>query len=395
MTWLAAVALLVVAAAQTPAPASASAPSADELFAQGVRLQQAGEITGAIQAYEAALATQPDRFDVRSNLGAAYARLGQYDQAIEQYQAALSRVPEQAQVRFNLALALYKAARIAEAQRELQRVLDQDPANRRVVLLLADCHLQMGNDAAVVSLLVPWEGELENDRAFAYLLGNALLRQNELLRGQRYIDRLFRGGETAEAHLLMGIAHLQRRDSREAIPEFERAIALNATLPTAHALLGRAQLELTRRDEAVVSFQRELEQNPNDFESNLYLGLLLKDENRFDESYEHLTRAGRLRSQDPAVLYGLGALHLAAGREDEAQRALERVTAAAPDYRQAHVLLAVIYYRQQKKDLGDRERAIIEKLTAAQQSREPAANAANAANTAKPVDAASRDKREP
>jgi tetratricopeptide (TPR) repeat protein len=369
-------ALLVVcalAATQAQLQAQAPAPSADEAFKQGVRLQQSGDLAAAIAAYETALTTQPDRVDVRSNLGAAYAGLGRYDEAIEQYQAALSRVPAQSQIRFNLALALYKAARIAAAQGELQRVVEQEPGNRRAVLLLADCHLQMGNDAAVVSLLTPWEAAFAQDRAFAYLLGNALLRQNEWERGQRYVDRLFRDGETAEAHLLMGVAHLQRRDNREAVPELERAIALNPALPTAHALLGRALLELTRRDEAVVAFRRELEGNPNDFESNLYLGLLLKDENLFDESYQHLMRAGRLRSQDPAVLYGLGALHLAAGREEEAQQALEGVAAAAPDYRQAHVLLAVIYYRQHKKALGDRERAIVEKLTAEQQSREPGA----------------------
>ena len=73
--------------------------------------------------------------------------------------------------------------------------------------------------------------------------------------------------------------------------------------------------------------ERELARNPNDFDANLYLGLFLKDEGRLDEAQEHLKRAGRLRSQDPAVLYALGSLHLAAGRAEEARKALETVTA--------------------------------------------------------------------
>ena len=45
----------------------------------------------------------------------------------------------------------------------------------------------------------------------------------------------------------------------------------------------------------------------------------------------------------------------------------------APLWAQAHVLLATAYYRQKKKELGDRHRDIAEKLRAEQQAREPGA----------------------
>jgi tetratricopeptide (TPR) repeat protein len=356
----------LAASAQTP-------PDADALFARGVQLHQSGDILGAIEAYQAALEKEPGRVDARSNLGAAYARLGRHDEAVEHYRVVLEHVPGQVQVRFNLALAFYKAARIAEAVPELERVVAEEPANRNAVLLLADCRLQMGNDQGVVSLLAPREEEFKEDRLYAYLLGNALLRRNELMRGQAFIDRLFGGGESAEGRLLMGVAHLRRSDNRLAVPELERAVALNPELPTVHSLLGRALVGAGRRDDALQAFRRELERNPNDFDSNLYLGLFLKDDQKLDEAYEHLKRAARLRSNDPAVLYGLGALHLAAGRTEEAEKALEQVTTRVPDYRQGHVLLATAYYRQKKKDLGDRHRAIAEKLRAEQQAREPGA----------------------
>jgi tetratricopeptide (TPR) repeat protein len=129
-----------------------------------------------------------------------------------------------------------------------------------------------------------------------------------------------------------------------------------------------------RRADATEAFRREIANNPNDFESNLYLGLLLKDENQLDESYEHLKRASRLRPEEPRVLYGLGGLHLAAGRLEEAQKALETVTTAVPDYAQAHVLLATVYYRQKNKELGDRHKATAERLQAERQAREPGAD---------------------
>jgi tetratricopeptide (TPR) repeat protein len=194
------------------------------------------------------------------------------------------------------------------------------------------------------------------------------------MRGQAYIDRLFRDGETAEAHLLLGAAHLKRNDYRAALPELERAAQLNSDLPTVHSLLGRALMAMGRREEALEAFRRELAKNPNDFDSNVYVGLFLKEDGKLDDAYSYLRRAGRLRPRDPAALYALGALDLAAGRVDEAQHALESVTAQVPSYRQAHVLLATVYYRQKKKNLGDQHRELAERLRAEQQAREPGAD---------------------
>jgi tetratricopeptide (TPR) repeat protein len=241
------------------------------------------------------------------------------------------------------------------------------------VLLLADCRAQMGDDAAVVALLGPREAELGEDRLYCYLLGNALIKRNELLRGQTYIDRLFKGGDSGEARLLMGVAYLTRGDNRQAVVELEKAVELNPALPGGYSVLGRALMRAGRREDALVAFEKELQKNPNDFDSNLYRGLFLKDDNRLDEAYEHLKRASRLRAEDPGVLYTMGALHLAAGRVEEARKALESVTLQAPSYRQAHVLLAQAYYRQKNKEAGDRHQAIAEKLRAEQQAQEPGA----------------------
>jgi tetratricopeptide (TPR) repeat protein len=129
-----------------------------------------------------------------------------------------------------------------------------------------------------------------------------------------------------------------------------------------------------RRDDSVTAFAAELALNPNDFDANLYLGIMLKDDGRLDEAHEHLKRAQRLRSRDVGVQYALGALHLAAGRAEDARQALEIVTAEAPDYRQGHVLLATTYYRLKDKQKGDSEQALAEKLRATEQSKEAGAS---------------------
>ena len=363
--------LAAAAGAQvSTAPQKDAMTRSDEAFAKGVTLHQAGDIIGAIDAYDQALKLTPWRLDARSNLGAALVRLGRFEEAVEHYRVALETDPGQVGIRFNLGLALYKTGLAEAAAAEFQQVLERDPSQRPALLLLADCQLQLGNDARVVELLSPLEPQLGDDRLYAYLLGHALLRRDEVQRGQAVIDRLFRGGESAEGHLLLGVQHMGRTDSREAVPELQRAAELNPALPTVHSLLGVALMNAGDRPAAMAAFRRELKTNPNDFQANLRLGLLLRDENRLDEANDYLMRAARLRPKDPDVMYGMARIQLGREELDAAQKTLEELVASAPDFEGGHVLLATVYYRRGRKDDGDRERAIVERLKAERKQKE-------------------------
>jgi tetratricopeptide (TPR) repeat protein len=337
---------------------------AEQFLAVGMKLHQEGDILGAIQYYERALLKDPTRVDARSNLGAAYVRLGRFDDAIEQYRQALEAVPDEPRIRFNLGLALYKRGDPVAAAPELETVLEHDPGNRSALMLLADCRLQMGDDQGVVDLLAPHEAELGDDRLFAYLFGTALIRVDQLQRGQQVIDRLLGQGETAESHLLIGAAHLRRKEYYLAVPELQKAVDIEPDLPSVHSLYGRALMGSGDRPAAAEAFRRELQRNPNDFEANLYLALILKDENRLDEARDYLRRAARIRPRDPGVNWALGVVSLANDQLDDAQRHFEAAVAERPDFSQAHVLLARVYYRKGRRDLGDRERKIVERLRA-------------------------------
>jgi tetratricopeptide (TPR) repeat protein len=312
----------------------------------------------------------PSHRDARSNLGAALARLGRFEEAVEEYRQVLESDPDQAAVRFNLGLALYKSAQVEAAATEFRQVVGRDPSPPAELLLLADCHRLMGHDRRVVELLAPHEAELGDDRLFAYLLGNALIHEGDLARGQAWIDRLFRDGESAEGHLLLGAQHIRRDNFQGALPELERAVEMSPELAGAHSMLGIALLGTGDREDAARAFRRELRTNPNDFEANLHLGLLLREEDRLDEATDYLRRAERLRPRHPDVLYGLGRIQLARGDLEAAEQTLEQLTRAVPDYEAGHVLLASVYYRQDRRELGDREHAIVEELRAERRARE-------------------------
>jgi len=354
----------IVLALPALAGAQAAGKDPDELLAKAVALHQSGDTLGAIQYYEAVLEVQPNRIEARSNLGAAFMKLGRLDDAIAQYRKALAVRPDMANVRLNLGLAFYKADRLEEAAPEFEAVLKSTPKQPAATLLLADCRLRTGDTQAVIDLLTPLEAELGGDRLFNYLLGTALLERDQVERGQQVIDRLFRAGDSAEVHLLLGVQYLGQGQALKAVPEMEKAVLMNPNLPGVHALYARALRQNHDNAAAAIEYRKELERNPNDFESNLWLGVLKTEANQLDEALESLKRAGRMRPRDPAVAYGLGRVHLAAGRLEEARKAFEQLVEASPSYQQGHVLLATVYYRLNLKEKGDEQKAIVEKMRA-------------------------------
>ncbi len=365
-------ALLVawLTAALAGAQQAATPPEFDALLAQAMRLHQAGDLMGAIDAYQAALRIDPNRGDARSNLGAAYVRLGRFGEAIDQYQQALRVAPDDLAIQFNLALAYYKAAQFADAVPLLERVMSAPGGNPGAVLLLADSLLQQGEEQRVIDVLEPRAASFSDNLAFGYLLGTALVRTGQRDRGQVYMDRIFKAGESAEAHLLMGTALIQTKDYPAAVVEFKKAVDLNPQLPTARTMYGRALMAVGDTEAASREFLRALQVNPNDFDANLQLGALRKRDQQNDNARVYLERAVRLRPRDPTARFGLAGVEMALNRNEQARVLLEQLVVDVPNYEEAHVMLATCYFRLKQKDNGDRHSAIAERLRSERQERQ-------------------------
>lgn len=360
----------------------------DRAFAQATQLHESGDIQGAIRGYQTILTSHPQRVDVRSNLGAAYSRLGRYEEAIEQYKQALALDKHNESIRFNLALAYYKAAWFTEAASELTQFLAAAPKSlpqqASAVRLLADCEVRLGEYKKVIALLSPLAESEPSDRTVAYLLGSALIGDGQADKGQMIIDRVFRDENSAEARLLMGSIFLLADDGHGAIKELERALELNPKLPTLRAWYGRALMRMGDGEKAKIEFKSELADNPNDFEANLYLGILLRQDKLFEDAFTYLSRAVQLRPRDQQSHYHLAAVYVARGLPNQARPLLEGVIQEHPDFIEAHVLLASVYYRLNRNADGKREQEIIQKLTAEQQSKQPGSQDSDKNDPAKP-----------
>jgi tetratricopeptide (TPR) repeat protein len=274
-------------------------------------------------------------------------------------------------VELNLALAYYKTGQLEQAATILEKVHKAVPDQLQPVLLLADCWLATGKNKNVVELLTPLADQKPNDLAIAYALGTALVRDNQTTRGQVVIERILRNGDSAEARLLMGTTKLSVRDYSGALADLAKAVELNPNLPDVHSFHGQALLSTGDSAEAAVAFRKALAANPNDFNANLQLAVLLKQDAKFEEAVKLLRRALQVRPADLAVRYQLASIDFNQGKIDTARAELESIVKEAPNFTEAHVTLATVYYRLKRKSDGDRERAIVDKLNAEAQAKEP------------------------
>ncbi len=367
-----AVAALLAGTVRGQTAADPHKPSPQDLLKEALAFHQQGKLDEAIHDYYILLDMAPSASGVRSNLGAALVGVGKYNEAIEQYKLALAAKSDPG-VRLNLALAYYKSAQYTDAVRELEAVHKEQPENSKATMLLADCRLRQGENKQVIDLLTPLRAANPDDLGIAYLLGTALVRDNQTSQGQLVIDQILSRGDSAEARLLMGTTRFTAHDYAPAVADFAKAVELNPDLPQAWSYYGLALFSTGNMAESKTAFLKALTADPNDFDANLHVGTLL----RLDQDYEHalpyLQRAAAVRPTDLATQYQIALVKLAEDKTDQAREELEAVVKASPTFTEAHVSLATVYYREKRKEDGDRERAIVQKLNADKQAQQPGA----------------------
>jgi tetratricopeptide (TPR) repeat protein len=356
--------LAVTVHAQTP----------QELVQAGLEKQRAGDLEGAAADYRQFLRIHPEATAIHSNLGAALAGSGQFEEAITEYKIALRQSPTLVEARLNLALCYYKMGRIEDATTQLERVHAESSGNHQATLLLGDCYMQLGREKDVIRILEPEEGKYPEDLGIAYLLGTALIRQKRVEEGQVLVDRILRNGDSAEAHLMLGTAKMGAADFAGARDEFAKANALNSNLPEVHVLYAKALMLTGDSDLSEKEFAAELNVDPFNFDANLQLGAMAKQAQNYEQARKYFERAAETRPGDPGVRYQLALLAVDEGGVDKAREILEGLVKESPQFLEAHVTLALVYYRLKRPEDSKREREIVQKLTAEVQAKQPGVN---------------------
>lgn len=349
----------------------AQKPDLHELFEQAVEAQQRGDLALAVRDYQDLLQLSPKFFDARVNLGVALAHLGRYDEAIQNYRSALQLQPTNIALRLNLGLAYYKKGDLPNATQEftpLQAAAPQDP---RIATLLADCYLQRGENERVIQILAPLKNAHSADMDLAYVLASAWLNSGRLRLGAPLMEQVAKKGASTDAYLLAGKARLKLNEFPLALEDLSAAEHINPNLSGLSTPLGIAKEQTSDPQGAEAELRKAIVSNPDDFDANLHLGGILYERRDLATAKTYIDRAVALNPGSLFALYERALLENALGQLEPAVTDLEKVTQGNPDWLQAHVELAALYYKLHRPADGQKERQIVDRLTDEQQKAGP------------------------
>ena len=147
--------------------------------------------------------------------------------------------------------------------------------------------------------------------------------------------------ENAQLHYDLGLALKLKDDMAGAVPEFERAAALDASLPDPPYTLGIIFMQQGRFADSARSLQRALELRSDNSDAWAMLGSVYKELGESEKAVVALRRAITLVPQQPSPHITLAAVLAAQGKKEE-----------AADERKLGAALTRVAVNRQKADFG-------------------------------------------
>jgi len=313
-------------------------PTLQDAFA----LHRQGRIPEAARIYEAIAAREPHNAEARHYLGAILASTGRLDQAKALMKRSLELKPKEFAYLENYVSVLVLAEDFAEALALSREALERQPRSVNVLYLQAASLLKLDRleeaRAQFVALLRLAPGHEAGCKEYATTLAR-LGEQEEAL---RVVEALIaERPRYADAYLVRANIRAIRGESRPAIADYERALTLQPNAHEAWYSLGRALAQVSYYDRALAAYERALALRPTYADALIGRGNALSQLDRTPEAfacYDQAIALGGDNERDGLVARASALAE--AGRSDEAQTELRRVTERYENASGAWVALA-------------------------------------------------------
>src|SRR6266849_760912 len=163
----------------------------------------------------------------------------------------------------------------------------------------------------------------------------------------------------------------------EAEKVYRQILKQNPNLAGIHYRLGRVLVSKPEfgpvaAEAAKQEFETELQIDPSNAGAEYVLGEMAKQNQQWDDAIQHFSRAARLDAGFGDAFVGWGGSLVSMKKFSEAIPPLETAVKLQSGNPAAHYMLAIAYARSGRKEDGDRELAIQQKLTQKGAAGEPA-----------------------
>jgi len=261
------------------------------------------------------------------------------------------------------ALPLLKQARAHVAEKDLKR---------SVGFAGVRCAMFAGQPDAAEEFLLFLNRELPRDPEVLYLS----VHTYSDLSSRAAADLATTAPKSAQGHELHAESLETNGKWDEAAKEYRLVLQQNPRLPGIHFRIGRLLLSkanpsAAEAEEAKKEMQAELEIDPSNAGAEYVLGEIAKQNQQWDEAIQHFSHAAKLDAAFGDAFVGWGGSLVSVKKFSDAIPPLETAVKLQSGNPAAHYMLAIAYARSGRKEDGDREFAIQQKLTQKGAAGEP------------------------
>ncbi len=334
--------------AQTPAEQNA------------ITLEQQGKIKEAEAAWKVVSDAEPANAMPWAHLGLLAARQEHYSVAIASYKKALALNPSMPGLQLNLGLAYFKSGDYPRALTCFSPLLKEQSGSpeetQRLTVLVGMSHYGLGDYAAATPYLRDASAHDESNLTLLLTLAHSCLLSKQY---QCVLDAYHRmvqlNADSAEAHILVGEALDEMKDSSGAIREFRAALKANPEETNAHFGLGYLLWTQKQYPEAAQEFKAELEKNPGYTQAVLYLADAYVQMNEMEKARPLLESLVKSNPSLALARLDLGITEEESGRKEAALRDLNAAAALDPKNVNVYWRLGRLYRAMGKEADAKRE----------------------------------------
>ncbi|MCY3970928.1 MAG: tetratricopeptide repeat protein [Acidobacteria bacterium] len=312
-------------------------------------VEEARDPAMATALYGRAVEIDPAYAPARIRLASAMEKVGLAADADEHYREAARLEPDNAVAHLGLGRLALARGDVDQATRHLERAYELSPETQAVVAMLSRARHRAGDRdgarrlAQAARELPPLLHQRDPRRAEVDLLAvdsESFLRRSKTYREtgqlQASLGELRRLIElepgNAQAHFAAAGVHDRMNRPQEAVAAARRALELDPDLAGGRAVLAGALFKLGQFGEAAAEAERVLAEDPADIHMLLVTTMLAMRENDVERALERLDRAAGVGASEPRMRELMIQLQLeladalgGAGLYDDAARRIEQV----------------------------------------------------------------------
>jgi tetratricopeptide (TPR) repeat protein len=333
------------------------------IFAEGEAALRSGDLQLAEKKFRTVIAVDPNSGSAYANLGVIAMRRKQWDHALALLQKAHKLEPQLSGIELNIGLVQFRRANYAAAIEPLSSVVRDQPDSQQARYLLGLCQVFTEQYSDALATLEPLWSEMSADVMYLYVLDIAAQSAGNHELDEKTLSRMLQiGGNTAEYHLILAKAYLNRQETDKALAELAQASAANPRVPFLHFNSGLAYVRAGDNDRAESEFRQDIAIEPDLPDNYEQLGFLYSHLQHSEEAEKSFRDALRYDPKRTAVLLGLTKLYLQQQKYKQALATVDAALKLAPQSQNAHFMRGQALIREGRRQEGRQELAAAQKL---------------------------------